>query len=57
VVNHQPAAEAFDWNRFMQRSVAGLLYGYVFLRQGLATATIAHAGYNVAILFRLGPWL
>lgn len=57
VVNHQPAAETFDWSRFMQRSVAGLLYGYIFLRQGMATATIAHAGYNVAILFRLGPWL
>lgn len=57
IVNHHEAAETFSWHGFMQRAIAGLLYGYVFLRQGLATATLAHAGYNVAVLFRLGPWL
>ncbi|MDA3959675.1 MAG: CPBP family intramembrane metalloprotease [Planctomycetota bacterium] len=57
VINHYAAAEPLTWSSFMRRFIAGLLYGYVFLRQGLATSTLAHAGYNAAVVFRLGPWL
>ena len=57
IINHHAGAETWSFAVFLQRFVAGLLYGYVFLRQGLATATLAHAGYNIAVLFRLGPWL
>lgn len=57
VINHYRAAEPLTLASFMRRFLAGLLYGYVFLRQGLATATLAHAGYNAALVFRLGSWL
>ncbi|MHC5068768.1 MAG: CPBP family glutamic-type intramembrane protease, partial [Planctomycetota bacterium] len=40
IVNHHPGAEAFTWSAFSQRTAAGLLYGYVFLRQGLAVTCL-----------------
>ena len=49
VVNHHSGAEAFAWVAFGERAVAGILYGYVFVRQGLAVSTLAHLGYLVAL--------
>jgi len=57
VVNHYPGAEPLTMGNFINRFIAGLLYGFIFLRQGLAVSTFAHAGYNLALVFRLGPWL
>lgn len=56
VVNHTAGAEPFNYAVFVQRGVAGALYGLVFIRQGLAVATLAHGLYNIAVLWRLGPW-
>ncbi|MFW5751613.1 MAG: CPBP family intramembrane glutamic endopeptidase [Planctomycetota bacterium] len=54
-VFHPAAGEAFAWSAFTHRFLAGLLYGTIFIRQGLAVSTLAHAGYNAAALFGLGP--
>jgi hypothetical protein len=51
IVNQFPSAEAFAWHAFAERSFAGVLYGLVFLRQGLAVCTLAHAAYNMGLLF------
>jgi hypothetical protein len=53
VVNHFPGAEPFAWPAFAERTAAGLLYGIVFLRQGLAVCTFSHAAYNLLLVF--GP--
>jgi len=57
IVNHHAGAEAFRWLAFSERSLAGLLYGYVFIRQGLAVSTLAHLGYLVALEAGFGRWL
>jgi len=49
VVNHHPGAELFAWKPFIERAVAGAIYGYAFLRQGLAVAVLAHLGYLLAL--------
>ena len=46
--------EAFAWIPFINRLLAGLLYGTIFLRQGLAITTLAHIGFNGALLVMLG---
>lgn len=56
LVNHHPGAELFTWPAFIERSVAGLLYGYVFLRHGLAVSTLAHIGYLAALAAGLSRW-
>jgi len=57
IVNHHLGAEPFTWPAFVHRLLAGLLYGLIFLRQGLAVVTLTHCFYNCAIIWRLGPWL
>ncbi len=57
IVNHHPGAEAFAWPAFIERALAGGIYGYVFVRQGLAVCTLAHAGYNVALLLGLSRYV
>lgn len=57
IVNHHSGAEAFRWAAFGERSAAGLLYGYVFLRQGLAVSTLAHLGYLIALEVGFSRWL
>lgn len=57
IVNHHAGAEAFRWAAFGERTAAGVLYGYVFVRQGLAVSTLAHLGYLVALEAGLGRWL
>lgn len=57
IVNHHPGAELFAWPTFIERALAGALYGYVFIRQGLAVCTLAHAGYNVALLMGLSKYV
>lgn len=57
IVNHHAGAEAFAWWPFIERTLAGLLYGYIFLRQGLAVATLAHLGYLVALAAGLRAWM
>lgn len=49
VVNHHPSAEAFLWMPFWERYIAGMIYGYAFIRQGLAVSTLAHLGYLIAL--------
>ncbi|HYE04044.1 MAG TPA: CPBP family intramembrane glutamic endopeptidase [Planctomycetota bacterium] len=48
IVNHFPGAEPFAWSPFIERGLAGCLYGFVFMRHGLAVCTLAHAAYNIA---------
>lgn len=50
VLNHFPGAEPFAWPAFCERAAAGLLYGLVFLRQGLAVCTLAHVTYNLVLV-------
>ncbi len=57
VVNHYSGAEAFAWLTFGERALAGVLYGYVFVRQGLAVSTLAHLGYLVALEAGFSRWL
>ena len=57
VVNHHSGAEAFVWIAFGERVIAGVLYGYVFVRQGLAVSTLAHFGYLVALEAGFNRWL
>lgn len=57
VVNHHAGAEAFRWAAFTERAVAGVLYGYVFVRQGLAVSTLAHLGYLFALEAGFARWL
>jgi len=45
VVNHHAGAEIFAWPTFIERALAGCIYGYAFLRHGLAVAVLAHLGY------------
>lgn len=49
VVNHHVGAELFAWKPFIERAIAGAIYGYAFLRQGLAVAVLAHLGYLVVL--------
>lgn len=56
IVNHHQGAELFTWPAFIERGLAGLLYGYVFLRHGLAASTLAHLGYLVALEAGLSRW-
>jgi hypothetical protein len=56
VVNHHPGAELFTWPAFIERGLAGVLYGYVFLRHGLAASTLAHLGYLTALELGLRQW-
>ncbi len=56
IVNHHPGADQFAWPAFIERTLAGLLYGYVFLRHGLATCTLAHLGYLLALQAGLSSW-
>lgn len=56
IVNHHPGAEFFAWPAFIERGLAGLMYGYVFLRHGLAASTLAHLGYLVALEAGLSHW-
>ena len=56
IVNHHLGAELFTWPAFIERALAGLLYGYVFLRHGLAASTLAHLGYLVALEAGLSRW-
>ncbi len=46
--------EPFAWIPFINRLLAGLLYGTIFLRQGLAITTLAHIGFNAALLSLVG---
>ena len=55
IVNHTRGAIPFTWPAFVQWTLAGVLYGYVFLRQGLATCTLAHTGYNVVLIWGIAP--
>jgi hypothetical protein len=57
VVNHFPGAEPFAWPAAAERIAAGLLYGIVFLRQGLAVCTLSHAAYNLLLVFGPMAWL
>ena len=57
IVNHHLGAEIFSWPAFCERGLAGLLYGFVFLRYGLATSTMAHLAYLLALQAGLGRWL
>lgn len=57
VVNHFPSAEPFAWHAFTERAFAGLLYGVIFMRQGLAVCTLSHAAYNMGLLFLPGNFL
>lgn len=57
VINHFPGAETFRWPVFSERCAAGLLYGIVFLRQGLAVSTLAHATYNLVLVLAPMHWL
>jgi hypothetical protein len=56
LLNHFPGAEAFQWPVFSERCAAGLLYGIVFLRQGLAVCTLAHATYNLLLVLAPVRW-
>ncbi len=56
VLNGFPGAEPFAWPAFCERAGAGLLYGVVFLRQGLAVATLSHATYNLALIAAPALW-
>lgn len=56
LVNHHLGAEMFSWSAFVERGLAGLLYGYVFLRHGLAASTLAHLGYLLALEAGLSRW-
>jgi hypothetical protein len=53
LVNHYSSALPFTWPLFIQHALAGLLYGVVFIRQGLAVCTLSHACYNGAVAFGL----
>ena len=55
IINHQ-TTQLFSWEAFVVHAVGGLLYGLIYLRQGLATCTMAHVFYNIIITFNLGPW-
>ena len=41
-----------DWEnaRFIELIAAGCLYGYIYIRQGLAVSTLAHFTYNLVVL-------
>jgi len=56
LVNHHLGAELFTWPAFIERALAGLLYGYAFLRHGLATSTLAHLGYLIVLECGLSRW-
>jgi hypothetical protein len=57
LVNHHPGAELFAWKPFFERMFAGGIYGYAFLRQGLAVSTLAHLGYLISLEIGLGRFL
>lgn len=57
VVNHFPGAEPFAWPAAAERVAAGLLYGIIFLRQGLVVCTLSHAAYNLLLVFGPTAWL
>ena len=57
VVNHHSGAEPFAWMAFGERALAGVLYGFVFVRQGLAVSTLAHLGYLLALEAGFSRWL
>lgn len=56
LVNHYASAQPFSWPLVIQHGLAGLLYGVVFIRQGLAVCTLAHGTYNGALAFGLLDW-
>lgn len=49
VINHHPGALPLTGTLLAQFTIGGLVYGYVFLRQGLAVAVLAHALYNLSL--------
>ncbi|MFW5845232.1 MAG: type II CAAX prenyl endopeptidase Rce1 family protein, partial [Planctomycetota bacterium] len=53
VVNHYHVAQPFSWPLVIQHGLGGLLYGIVFIRQGLAVCTLSHGCYNGAVAFGL----
>lgn len=57
VINHHAGAELFAWQPFVERGLAGAIYGYAFIRQGLAVSTLAHLGYLVALEMGAARWL
>ena len=48
VVN--PSAPPFSSAQFIQHTLAGILYGVVFVRQGLAVTTLTHISYNFLVM-------
>jgi membrane protease YdiL (CAAX protease family) len=50
VVNHHDGAELVKFFPLLERTAAGVLYAYIFLRQGLAVGALTHAAYNVAFV-------
>lgn len=56
IINHHPTAPPFDWSRMVQHTLAGVLYGVVFVRQGLAVTTLAHGGYNLVVISEVLYW-
>lgn len=51
VLNPTELAEPFTWPGLTRHLLGGLLYGIIFLRQGLAVAVLAHFGYNCVLMF------
>ena len=56
IINHYAVADALTTEVFMHRFIAGLVYGLVFIRQGLAVCTFAHFGFNFAVMTAWLPW-
>lgn len=56
VINHAEFAPAFNWPLLIQHSVAGLLYGVIFIRQGLGVAVWSHCLYNCLLGAGLTEW-
>lgn len=56
IINHYASAQAFTPAIFIQHSLAGLLYGIIFIRQGLAVSTLSHSFYNALLAIGLLDW-
>lgn len=50
VMNQSLSPEDWENARFIELIAAGCLYGYIYIRQGLATATLSHFTYNLIVL-------
>ena len=48
IVSHHASAVAPQWPLVITHGIAGIIYGYAFLRHGLAVAVLAHCGANLA---------